>query len=209
MAYVRKHADELGIDPQRIAAAGGSAGGHLAACVGVLDGFGSSDDATQGRANALVLFNPAVQLAPLDGDKKPLGAEAIARIDARTGGRAIEISPLHHVGDHEPPTLIFHGVDDTTVPFFTVERFGKLMREHGNRCEVVGFKGAKHGFFNARGAGDDNYKATTYLMDGFFASLGWLSGPPTIAMPVDEDVLVREGFEQKPENKSQLSTFCP
>jgi len=63
MAYVRMNAAELGVDLNRIASGGGSAGGHLAACVGVLKADASS------KANAMALFNPAVILAPVEGMK--------------------------------------------------------------------------------------------------------------------------------------------
>lgn len=191
MRYVRENAERLGIDPNRIAAAGGSAGGHLAACTGVVGGFEPSDAATSSRADALVLFNPVVQLAPF-GDARTLGAEIIERIDAKTGGRGKEISPLHSVGENEPPTLILHGVDDPTVPYATVRLFGEEMRKQGNRCEVVGFKGQKHGFFNNRKGRPEMYQATTRLMDEFLTSLGWLSGEPTLPMPVAEEELIRE-----------------
>jgi len=195
VAFVRANADRLGVDPDRIAAAGGSAGGHLAACTGIIEGFDSPDSKASSRANALVLFNPAVQLARLD-DSEKIGAEVISRIDGRTGGRSKEISPSHHVGENEPPTLILHGVADTTVPFSTVQKFGRLMREEGNRCEVVGFKDQRHGFFNVRGGDDVNQRVTTRLMDEFFASLGWLAGKPTVAATLEEGTLVREGFEE-------------
>lgn len=193
MAYVRENAGRLGIDPSRIAAGGGSAGGHLAACTGVVEGFEPPGAKANSRPDAMVLFNPAVQLAPLAG-QEGLRADAVSRIDARTGGRSKEISPIHHVGENEPPTLILHGTADTTVPFDTVERFGELMREKGNRCEVVGFKDAKHSFFNPRPGNEAVHDATTRLMDEFFVSLGWLKGEATLQMPVAEDRLVRQGF---------------
>ena len=66
LRYVRAHATELGIDPQRIAAAGGSAGGHLAAFTALVDGLDDPQDdlAVSCKPNALVLFNPVFNNGP-------------------------------------------------------------------------------------------------------------------------------------------------
>ncbi len=67
--WIRSHSDSLGINAQQICAAGGSAGGHLAAATSLLPDF----DETGGggtvscEPNALALFNPALMLAPLEG----------------------------------------------------------------------------------------------------------------------------------------------
>src|SRR5262249_22791415 len=64
--WVRAHATELGIDPNRIAAGGGSAGGHIALSAAVLDQFDdmNEDRRVSSKPNALVLFNPAVDTSP-------------------------------------------------------------------------------------------------------------------------------------------------
>jgi len=73
-----------------------------------------------------------------------------------------------------PPTLIFHGKADTTVPYATAEAFTAAMKTAGNRCDLVGSEGAQHGFFNY-GRGDNAaYRATLAATDAFFVSLGWL-----------------------------------
>jgi acetyl esterase len=72
MRYVRGHASEFSIDPDKIIAAGGSAGGHLAAACALTDGFNeASDDTTISTIpNALVLFNPVYDNATWEGRMK-------------------------------------------------------------------------------------------------------------------------------------------
>ena len=75
-----------------------------------------------------------------------------------------------------PPTIVFHGKADSTVPFATAEVFAAAMKKAGNRCEVAGFEGQQHGFFNF-GKGDNSmFRETVKQADGFLVSLGWLSG---------------------------------
>ena len=171
VAWVRAHAAALGIDPARIAAGGGSAGGHIAACTGVIAG----EMGERSVPNALVLFNPALVLAPLDGQvtKESITAE-------RVGVEPRALSPVHHVKPGAPPTIVFHGKADTTVPFVTAEAFAVAMQKAGNRCELAAFEGQKHGFFNF-GRGDDTMaRETLRQTDKFLVSLGWLSGEPAV-----------------------------
>lgn len=172
--WVRAHAEKLGVDPQRIAAGGGSAGGHLAAATGVVPGFdeASEDKAISSRPNALVLFNPALTLAPVDGDD--LGREGLRLDAARLGAEPIALSPTHHVAANAPPTIMFHGKADSTVPYATVEIFAKKMKAAGNRCELVGYEGQQHGFFNFGRNNNQPYRDTLDRTDQFLTSLGYL-----------------------------------
>jgi len=92
-----------------------------------------------------------VLLAPVLNDEQlaRIGAE-IDEIPELKGVDAISVSPLHHVSSGAPPAIIFHGRADTIVPFVTVESFSKKMHAVGNRCELLGFEGQEHGFFNYR-----------------------------------------------------------
>jgi acetyl esterase/lipase len=171
LRWTRSHAKELGIDPSRIAASGGSAGGHLAGAIGTLpDPMEGKPEFVSSRPDALVLFNPALVLAPyeeldLKGFVANLGEERLGVKDAR------DLSPVHHVRAGLPPAVIFHGEADTTVPFATTKVFAEAMRKAGNRCDLIAYPGEPHGWFNRNG-----YDDTLKQADAFLTSLGWI--PP-------------------------------
>ncbi len=163
IAWVRENAQRLGIDPTKIVASGGSAGGHLAASTGTISGIGSDE-----RPNAMILFNPACTLAPI-ADWKPQGAKDGLSVE-RLGVEAQVISPAHHIGPHTPPTLILHGKADTTVPYASVVAFETAMKKAERPCKLVGYDAAGHGFFN-RG---EDYSKTLAEADSFLVDLGWI-----------------------------------
>jgi acetyl esterase/lipase len=173
--WIRSNATRLGIDPKRIAAGGGSAGGHVAAATATLPGFdeASEDKSVSSVPNALVLFNPALVLAPMDGVALEGFGTKVGK--ERLGAEPGALSPAHHVKAGAPPTIIFHGKSDTTVPYFTAEAFAKTMQEAGNRCDLVGYEGQGHGFFNY-GRGDERYyRETLEAADRFLVSIGYLA----------------------------------
>ena len=166
--WVRANAGRLGVNPNKIIAGGGSAGGHVAACTGVIEGLDEKqeDPNISSKPNALVLFNPAVDL---------VGLAKRGRSDRGLGKRVKELSPLQHVKKGVPPCIIFHGTADRTVPFESVERFSAAMKKYGNVCRLVPFEGKGHGFFNY-GRDKDNslFKQTLQAADRFLISLGYL-----------------------------------
>ncbi|MDG1855286.1 MAG: alpha/beta hydrolase [Verrucomicrobiales bacterium] len=163
--WVRANANLLGIDPNKVVAAGGSAGGHVAACTGTITGFESGDLKFSSVPAALILFNPVCDTSPAGYGNN------------RLGKNWKKISPLHHINKKTPPTCIFHGSADTTVPINNVLQFKKRMDEIGLRCELHSYDGEKHGFFNF-GRGDGTaYSDTVSKMDSFLESLGLIGYP--------------------------------
>ncbi|MEO7412594.1 MAG: alpha/beta hydrolase [Opitutaceae bacterium] len=172
--WLRANAARLGLDPRRVAAGGGSAGGHIAAAT-IISGLDEpgEDPSVSAVPDALVLFNPALVLAELPGlELKGFGTQVPAE---RLGTEPKNISPAHHVKKGAPPAIIFHGKADTTVPYATAEAFARAMKAAGNRCELVGYEGQTHGFFNYGRGDNSNYRATLAATDAFLVSLGWLA----------------------------------
>ncbi|KAA5545342.1 alpha/beta hydrolase [Roseiconus nitratireducens] len=173
--WIRQHADQLGVDPQRIVAGGGSAGGHVAACTAVIDSLDEPDEdlSISSHPDALALFNPAVVLAPVE-NRPPFDPEKMAGLTDRMGVDPQRLSPFHHVDKRVPPTIIFHGRADRTVPFWTVEAFSDSVRRLGGRCDLVGFDGEAHGFFNYGRGDNKSFERTIEALDKFLMSIGFL-----------------------------------
>jgi acetyl esterase/lipase len=170
--WVRSNASRLGVAPNRIVASGGSAGGHLAVSTALLPGF---DESSEGQAvssspDALVLFNPAVMLAQFKGRTWARLLDVAQRI----GGDPEAVSPIHHVREGLPPTIIFHGRADQTIPYWSVELFTEEMTKAGNDCSLMGFEGEGHGFFNFRGGENRAFDATMKAIEQFLTRLGYL-----------------------------------
>ena len=163
LRWVRSHAAEMGVDADRIAAGGGSAGGHLAASAAMLPGFDDpADDLTVSpKPQALLLFNPV-----FDNGPNGFGYE-------RIGARYREFSPIDNIRAGAPPTIVFLGTADNLIPVATAQRFQTEMRKVGARCDLHIYKDAIHGFFN-----DSPYlEQTIARCDEFLVSLGWLTAP--------------------------------
>lgn len=166
--WIRSHAEELGIDPNRLVAGGGSAGGHVAAAAATVPGLNEPGEDTSVSCvpDALVLFNPVFDNGP-DG----FGYDRV-----ETYWR--EISPLHNLSPATPPTVVLLGTADHLVPVNTAETYQARMTELGGRCVVHLYADQVHGFFNFdRG---DSYRVTLRDADRFLASLGYIEGEPTL-----------------------------
>ena len=168
--FLRKNADQYRLDTSKIIAAGGSAGGHLAAATALVTSYNEETDdlSFSSVPNVLVLFNPVIDNGP--------GGYGYERI----GAHYKDFSPLHNIKKGAPPTIFFLGTEDKHIPVQTAEYYKTIMEKVGSRCELHLFEGASHGFFNYRN--QEYYRKTVSATDNFLASEGFVKENPTIKM---------------------------
>ena len=161
--WVRAHATELGIDPNRIAAGGASAGGHVAAAAGTVDSFDatSEDLSVSSRPDALVLFNPVFDNGP--GGFGHFSVKAYWQ----------DISPIHNISPSAPPTIVFLGTEDEYIGAEVAVRYKEFMDQSGVRCDLHLYPEQAHGFFNPDRK-NGYFEKTLETMDEFLTSLDFL-----------------------------------
>ncbi|MBK5294123.1 MAG: alpha/beta hydrolase [Acidobacteriia bacterium] len=155
--WVRANASKYNLDPERIGAAGGSAGGHLVALLGTthhraeMEGPGGNPGKSS-RVIAVAAFNPAVDLVSLG--KKP-GTNAntsVAKFLGKTYAQDMSLwelaTPITHVSKRSASFLFLHGASDATVPYRQSLDMQAKLKEAGVRAELFTAEGAGHGFFN-------------------------------------------------------------
>lgn len=166
--WVRQNAERLGVDPDKLIAGGGSAGGHVAATTGICDGLEGPDEdlSVSSKSQALLLFNPVYDNGP----------------DGYGHDRVIEwfpaISPAHNITKGDPPTIVFLGSEDKLIPVSTAEKFRDDQEALGLKSELHVYEGEPHGFFNLKlSQGKKEHFIDTILKtDAFLIDLGYLDG---------------------------------
>jgi acetyl esterase len=148
--FLRRHAKELHILPNKIAAGGGSAGGHLAAAAFTSININDPKDAMDisAKPNSLVLFNPVIDNGP-----EGYGYERIKTWFP-------DISPMHGITKKFPPTVLFLGTKDALIPVSTGEIFRDKIIKAGGHCTLFLYKGAGHGFFGWKDGKNPLYDET-------------------------------------------------
>jgi acetyl esterase/lipase len=155
--WVRANAARYHVDPQRIAAVGASAGGHLVALLGTTDTRDNSDPrlaSYSSRVDCVVdMFGPVDFTAAMKPKAPGIDVPALV---SQLMGKSLqeapqlyrEASPLFHVDRKSAPFLILHGTADPWVPVEQSERFDAALRSAGIESTLIKFEGEGHGFKN-------------------------------------------------------------
>lgn len=159
--FIRGHAQDYGIDPERIGVCGASAGGHLSLMLGTASDEGTQDakdpvDRASDRVAAVVAYCPPVNLREFLELKDRFPA---LDFDPKL---AESVSPLPHVTSDDPPTLLVHGDKDDLVKIDNSERIVAAFEKEKVPAELMVLAGAGHGF-----GPDDGKRASKALVDWF------------------------------------------
>jgi acetyl esterase/lipase len=152
IGWVKEHADEYKIDPNKLGLAGASAGGHLASLVAV-----TADD--KSKVQAVGVFFPPTNFLNYRGmaidENSPPERFALVKALIFPNGNAPkepakivaalkEISPALLATDKAPPFLLIHGDADPLVPLDQSEMLQKALNDCGGSCELIVKKGGAH-----------------------------------------------------------------
>jgi acetyl esterase/lipase len=147
--YIRHHAKDFQVDPDRLGVCGGSAGGHLSLMLGVASDDGKKDskdevEHSSDRVAAIVAYFPPVDLRQWVGDKRFPALHFDEKL-------AESVSPIVFVTKDDPPTLLIHGDKDDLVKLDNSERILEAFKKEGVASELIVIEGAGHGFLGGNG----------------------------------------------------------
>ncbi|QDV22709.1 alpha/beta hydrolase family protein [Aureliella helgolandensis] len=170
--YIRLHAEEFSIAPNRIGVFGLSAGGHLSLMLGT-----ASDEGQPSAADPVERVSDRVQavvayVAPTD--LRAMGTDAPNRLPAYEKFPALQLpmqdlepdSPLLHVSHDDPPTLLLAGTKDALVPVEHSRNIQAAFEKAEVKSQLIEFPEAGHGF-----EGEDAQKSTQAMVDWFTTHL--------------------------------------
>ncbi|MGF1482838.1 MAG: alpha/beta hydrolase [Opitutales bacterium] len=191
--WVRQEAASLGINPHRVAVVGESAGGHLAGCLALIDGFDDpADDLTvSALPDAVILLNPIMDIPDLpwlffNNATKPFfpvsGSAPTVPPDPEDTSinGAWRLSPLYYIGEGHPPTLLMHGSKDPVVDSDQSVQSHQRLQANGNTAWFFLVEGAFHAFPLAFSGRESEVVCAMAAVDDFLGYLGFLSGSACI-----------------------------
>ena len=177
--WIADHANNLGIDTQKIVASGASAGGHIAACLALCN-INEKADASDIRPSLLILLNPVLDLMNATAELEFMPRE-LELIEAIGLDKAYAISPNQHINEKTPNTLMIFGENDPLLEqandfIFSAKKFGTETR-------LLVAKNNGHGFCNK-----DPWKSSSIrAMDQYLIEKGYLSGEPLISDNISKE----------------------
>lgn len=136
--WIRANAGKYGLDPERIGAIGGSAGGWLALCLGLTEGYDYFDPPGEGDTGVNAVVN---LYGPTDNEWR-----------AKKHGYEVDLhwarkhSPVNWVTTNSPPLLTLHGTDDKIVLPMNAELLKRACKRVGSPHELIWVEGAPHTF---------------------------------------------------------------
>ncbi|TWU43646.1 Acetylxylan esterase precursor [Rubripirellula tenax] len=160
--YIRTHADQWDIDPNRIGVTGSSAGGHLSLVLATKGGPGDPNakdpiDRASSAVQAACVFYPptdylnwsepgddCVGVSKQEKWQPAFGDESKTAETRQVLGR--HMSSIYHISERTPPVFIIHGDADPIVPLFQAQSFKRVAESKGVPVELVVKEGAKHGW---------------------------------------------------------------
>ena len=161
--FIKLNATTFAVDPGRLGAWGGSAGGHLSLMLGLDPDAGDSqarDEILRGASGlaAVVAFFPPVDLRGWTGPSKDFPALDFS------ADLAASVSPIQFVSSDDPPTLLVHGDADKLVPISHSQRIHAALKDAGVTTDFVTIPGGTHGF---TGNPEHNRRATELMVAWF------------------------------------------
>ena len=157
LLWVRQQAKQLGIDPNKVVAAGFSAGGHLATSTAVLDEFALNENGYNSIPNALVVHSASYNTTKSNFFRR------------QSNGKPESISTFHNAKKGMPPGIFFHGTNDHLAPIPEFTEFRDKMEALNNDFEYKIFQDVGH-FFNDPKASEE----VRVLTDQFLQKLGYI-----------------------------------
>lgn len=136
MRWLREHASDFGVDPNKIVAGGQSVGSQLVLCTAMIDTPNDPKDNLNisPAPNAIIAWSGTVNTVEPWCD----------RLLGNKRAQIWSISPAHNLKRGMPPVIAFHGTKDTMVDLWTVSFFADEMQALGNHFEIHKYEGRQH-----------------------------------------------------------------